>query len=307
VITTEFYDGQGLGNQLWVYAVCRTIALDRGLDYGIQSPERFKGRAFMNLDFGLPVLGENHDGPSPELPLGIRHYYAERKLQHPSTGDDISPYDANLVAVCDSTKIDGTMQSESYIYHRKAEFQELLQVTTPAEVSEDECIISFRGGEYKYHPELMLGVAYYQQAMKYMGQFFPGVTFRVVTDDPRLARQYFPGLRISSGRRFVPPTGLGIRPSSSAIGRDFSLLQGATKLILSNSTFSWWGAWSNSHSPTVIAPQFWARHNISDGYWAQGDSLTREWWWVSPKGDLLTHESCRRQLEDFRHSNQGFE
>jgi len=42
MIATRFYNGQGLGNQLWAYVVTRTIALDLGYEYGIMSPEKFR-------------------------------------------------------------------------------------------------------------------------------------------------------------------------------------------------------------------------------------------------------------------------
>ncbi|GAH68596.1 unnamed protein product, partial [marine sediment metagenome] len=57
MIVTELYNGQGLGNQLWSYVVTRVIALDRGFDFGIMNPEKFKGKDFMSLDFGKEVIG----------------------------------------------------------------------------------------------------------------------------------------------------------------------------------------------------------------------------------------------------------
>lgn len=57
MIVTELYDGQGLGNQLWSYVVTRVLALDRGFEFGIINPEKFKGSSFLSLDFGKQVLG----------------------------------------------------------------------------------------------------------------------------------------------------------------------------------------------------------------------------------------------------------
>ena len=47
MIITELYDGQGLGNQLWCYVTTRVIAKKNGYDFGIQSPEKFKGIYFI--------------------------------------------------------------------------------------------------------------------------------------------------------------------------------------------------------------------------------------------------------------------
>jgi hypothetical protein len=61
MIATRFYNGQGLGNQLWAYVVTRTIALDLGYDYGIMSPEKFKGSDFLELDYGNVLYVCDHD------------------------------------------------------------------------------------------------------------------------------------------------------------------------------------------------------------------------------------------------------
>jgi len=53
MILTELYDGQGLGNQLWVYAACRSIAEKLQMPHKILSPDKFKGNSFLDIDFGL--------------------------------------------------------------------------------------------------------------------------------------------------------------------------------------------------------------------------------------------------------------
>jgi hypothetical protein len=68
MITTEFYHGQGLGNQLACYVTTRVIATDKGYDFGFTGLEnlgdrRFNsnGLYFMDLDLGIPVQGiTNH-------------------------------------------------------------------------------------------------------------------------------------------------------------------------------------------------------------------------------------------------------
>jgi hypothetical protein len=38
---------------------------------------------------------------------------------------------------------------------------------------------------------------------------------------------------------------------------DFQFLNNAAACIISNSTFSWWGAYLNPNNPRVIAPRYW--------------------------------------------------
>lgn len=57
MIITELYNGQGLGNQLWCYATLRTISHHKNYKFGIGHPERFKGKSFIDIDFGEEVFG----------------------------------------------------------------------------------------------------------------------------------------------------------------------------------------------------------------------------------------------------------
>lgn len=47
---------------------------------------------------------------------------------------------------------------------------------------------------------------------------------------------------------------------------DFQILQNAHKLIISNSSFSWWGAYLNNKSATIYAPQYWLGFKVEKEY-----------------------------------------
>ena len=82
MLVTEFYDGQGLGNQLWSYVSLRCIALYHGYDFGIISPDKFKGKEFIDLDFGQIVkLPNNYNCISPPgfIPDGFHYFLEQRK------------------------------------------------------------------------------------------------------------------------------------------------------------------------------------------------------------------------------------
>jgi hypothetical protein len=80
-------------------------------------------------------------------------------------------------------------------------------------------------------------------------------------------------------------------PSKKVI-RDFSLLSRAKYLVLSNSSFSWWGAWVNKNPTIVIAPKYWARHNLRTSMWSTGDILTKGWRYLDSFGALYDYEDC---------------
>lgn len=56
---------------------------------------------------------------------------------------------------------------------------------------------------------------------------------------------------------------------------DFQLLMQADYLILSNSSFSWWGAWLNTRVKRVLAPKYWAGFKI-EKEWPTG-TVCRSW------------------------------
>lgn len=288
MIVTELYDGQGLGNQLWCYVVARAIALDKGYDFGIMHSEKFKGSDFLKLDFGKEVFGGSgpEGGPPLTLPDGVKYYYNERRINHPN-GTDIRIHDPRLANIADGTKIDGIMQDERYILHRREEIREWLEVNKNQAcldyANKDTCVINFRGGEYVGLSDVFLTQKYWDDAISHMRKVNPNFRFVVITDDVVTAKKFFPELEVQH----------------FDIGKDYSIINNAYYLILSNSSFGWFPAWLNTNLKFCIAPKYWARHNVSDGYWACGYNITLGWSYLSREGELYDYETCKKELESY--------
>ena len=294
MIGAEFYKGQGFGNQLWIYASIRSIAEKRGFEFGFLGTKNFKGKDFLNLDFGKSSTRGTSSKPVERIPSGFTHYVKEKQKFHSTSGADISPLDSRLLNIEDGYFIDGALQAEGYLSGFRPQICQWFNLNvTP----QKKCLISLRGGEYRQLNEVLLPRSYYINAMERIRSIDPEVVFEVVTDDLELAHEYFPelnasssgGVRIFLGRFYFSP-------KSIKIGDDVRRLQSAQYLILSNSSFSWWGAYSNVHVQHVIAPKFWARHNISDGYWSQGDALTSGWEWLDREGHFFSYEECAEEI-----------
>ncbi len=289
-IITEMYSGQGLGNQLFCYVTTRVLALDKGYDFGTMNPEKFKGSEFLNLDFGCKVIGGKgpEGGPPTTLPEGITHYYNEQKITHPLNGSDIRLYDKNLVEVFPNTKIDGLMQDEKYFEHRKPEIKEWLMVKEEYECydysSDDICIINFRGGEYARHTDLYLNKKYWEDAVQNMLKINKGFKFVVITDDVFNAKKFFPDYDVFHFN----------------IGKDYVVVKNAHYLIMANSSFSWFPAWLSTTLKYCIAPKYWARHNVSDGYWSCGYNITKGWMYQDRDGNLSDYETCVKEFDEYR-------
>lgn len=286
MIVTELYDGQGLGNQLWCYVVTRVIAEDKGYAFGIKSPQKWKGADFMPLDFGLPVAGGTgpEGGPAATLPEGTTQYYRERELRHPTSGKDVRTHDALLAAITDNTKIDGVMQDEQYIAHRKNEIREWLRISpehTCLEYASDAiCIINFRGGEYIGSPDLFLPEQYWKDAVAHMRTINPAFRFVVITDDPKTAQHYFPDFEVFH----------------FSIAKDYAIINSAHYLILSNSSFPWFPAWLSTNLKYCVAPKYWAAYNTSDGYWSPGYAVTSGWNYLDRSGRISTYEASVAEI-----------
>lgn len=243
MIITEIYNGQGLGNQLACYVTTRVLAADRGYDFGIMNPFKFKCLDFMSLDFGKPVHGGTgpEGGPPFHLPMDIYSYFREYDLRHPD-GSDIRIEDPRLSKILDGTKIDGNFQSENQVYHRKSEIKEWLKVKSEFDCfdfsSDDICVINFRGGEYAFHPKFFLTQKYWNDAISKMLKINPFFKFVVITDDVSTAKTFFPNFDVYH----------------FSIGKDYSVIKNAHYLILSNSSFPYFATLTSETIKYIIAP-----------------------------------------------------
>lgn len=295
MIITELYKGQGLGNQIWCYVTTRVLALDKGFDFGIKSPENFKALDFMDLDFGKQVFGGNgpEGGPPKTLPDGIKYYYNENKITHPN-GSDIRNIDKNLINnLKDNTKVDGLLQGEKYIEHRKKEIREWLKVREEFEFydfsNDNICIINFRGGGYAKDKDFFLSDDYWRDAVNNMLKINPDFKFIVITDDVKTAKKFFPKFEVYH----------------FDITKDYVVIKNARYLIMSNSSFAWFPTWLNENLKYCIAPKYWGRHNFSDGYWSLESNITKGWNYQDRDGNLQDYDSCIKELEEYKQKNKN--
>ena len=273
MIAGIFHKGSGLGNQLFRYVFVRCLAKDRGFEFGMQNPENFKGASFLNVDMGVPI-GR------------LIYTYIEPRVNHKDSLTDIRTYDfKGIDAIKDDTLIDGEFQGENYFKHQKNEIREWLKVETK-KLAENLCIINFRGREYVGNQELFLTKKYWSEAVLNMRKINPDMKFSVVTDDIKNAKKFFPDFEISHNLK-----------------EDYSAIQSAYYLILSNSSFAILPAWLNTNVRLIIAPKYWARHNISNGYWSCGYNIMDGWMYQDRLGNLHDSDSCKKLSIEYKENN----
>lgn len=290
MIATEILNGQGLGNQLFCYVTTRCVALDRNLSFGIKDTGWMGDRRYnrhgiywMDLDMG-EIVPENM---SIYNEIVIRHK-TNTCLHDNSIGCDIRPYDIGLVNVPDNTLIFGIMQDERYFYHRKSEIKKWLKVKPEYDCfdfsDENLCIMNFRGGEYVGYDELYLERRYWINAIRNMKKYNPLMKFIIITDD------------VESANLIIPE----VKAYHFDIGKDYAIIKNAHYLILSNSSFSFFPSFTSETLKMAIAPKYWARHNVSDGYWSTEQNLYSDYLWQDKEGNLLTKEQCLNELIQYK-------
>jgi hypothetical protein len=287
MLVTEFYDGQGLGNQLWCYAVLRVVALDRGFQFGIAQPSKFKGQDLFQLDMGKDVIGGSgpEGGPPIRLPDQINFYYSEGQRFDLESGVDIRNFDELVQQLPDGCKLDGVLQDERYIRHRRTEINTWFSYKSDELLSDyanaNTCVINFRGGDYKLNPKVFLRRRYWKDAISHMRAIRADMNFRVITDDVKTAKLFFPRFDV---RHY-------------GIAGDYQAINTAPYLILSNSSFGFFPAWLNKNLKVCIAPKYWWAHNISQGLWGCAYNIVSGWMYLDRKGNLSTSAESTRELD----------
>ncbi len=242
MIYSFIHPGSGAGNQLHRFIAGKILALDKGYEYSAIGREYFKCDSFMNLDFGetplFPYDVERGTGKLYPL-IPITQWNEETKYYNP---------EFNFVE--DKTIIDGEFQSIQYFGHRLFEIDGWLE-TVPLDIPNDVCVIGFRGGEYYLYPELGLPITYFAEAIQKMKSINPKMKFEVHTDDPILAKKFFPDYKI-------------IRD----IGINWRSMRFAKYAIIANSSFYILPRLLNGGY--TIAPRYWARYNTKE--WSRPDN-----------------------------------
>ena len=120
-------------------------------------------------------------------------------------------------------------------------------------IDEKPVAIHIRLGDYLSVTELnVVNKEYFARAIEMVESYDPGSNYWVFTNDQALARQYLPqdlGTRL----RFMP--------DSLSSAQTMEVMWLCERYIISNSTFSWWGAFlSDCEQPLVIAPKKWFKY-----------------------------------------------
>lgn len=299
MIGTELLKGQGLGNQLFCYITTRCMALDHGMDFAILGQETVAnnihsdcGMYFMDLDFG--VAAEKEDFKQTYYEKEDRLYIGNSRhdLTH---GCYVTGTDEKLLCPEEGTLYYGNMQDEAYYIRHKEEIREWLKVKEEydcMEYSRDNlCILHLRCSDYLDCPELYLRKKYWKDGIRNMKKINPDMEFMIITNDVKEASKILPG----------------IPAYNFDLAKDYSIIKNAKYLLLSNSSFAYFPAFTSTTVKYILAPKYWARHNVSDGYWASEQNIYDGWHYQDRCGKVFSSDECRAELQKYKEVSSKYQ
>jgi hypothetical protein len=228
----------GMGNQMFEYALGLALAKlnNTSLRLDLSTYPDHAGRDY-DLT-GFPV-----DATLVKLPANT-----------PYTKEKDFTFDPEVLAMRGDIFLDGYWQSEKYFLAYEELVRQSLTFTQPAKnqglfkhmSSSPSVAVSIRRGDYATNPHTtwwhgLTPLSYYRKAYELIKQREPKAQFFIFTDEPD-----WEGLRDFEGEV--------VRGDSH---EHLKLMSSCKHLILSNSTFAWWGAWLSRRGGTKIVPKKW--------------------------------------------------
>lgn len=299
ILATELLKGQGLGNQLFCYITTRCIALRNNCDYSILGSETLAnnihsqcGLYFMDLEFGVPTKKEDYEEIYYEKEDRLFVANSKHDIEH---GAYITGTDDEMLNMNKTVLMYGNMQSEDYYLPYKEEIKKWLKVKPEYDCydysQDDLCIIHLRCTDYMDSPELFLDKKYWINGMKNMRKINPNMRFMIITNDVKEAQKLIPG----------------VEAYNFDLAKDYSIIKNAKYLLLANSSFTYFPAFTSDTVKKIIAPKYWARHNVSDGYWASEQNIYDGWTYQDRNGRLFTAQECKNELDNYKKTSKLYE
>lgn len=271
----------GVGNQLFIYAAARALALRTGRTLHLDTTRGYTnddyGRSYRLNRFPIQVepmcegwrIAAHLKHPRHKivralnklLPRNHRTYFAERHQQPPDQLTALQPHRERITLL-------GYWQNEAYFADAAPRLRTELAVPKPADersaalgdkfAASESVFIHFRRVRYWN----LLGKDYYQGAIDRICSEFARPQFVLFGDDLSWPQQSL-DFHGTSTEFVTHNTGDELA--------DLWLMSRCKHAIVANSSFSWWGAWLGDHQPArrvfapaqvgwdVVMPERWQR------------------------------------------------
>jgi hypothetical protein len=265
----------GLGNQLFQYAIGRRFAIDRQTELKIDidffdnqenvTPRNFKLDVF-NIEASLASKADKLKVLGNPLFQLIKRRYWKMGLdlfRWNYIRESSYIFHPEVLEVENAVYLDGYWQCP--LYFDSIRLQLLNEILPKKEFETDKFLnkskeikntnsiaIHIRRGDYVLNPVVseqfgVCSVEYYTDAIEYISAKVENASFYVFSDDISWCKENLKNERVNI--EYV---------SNFADYEDLMLISRCKHQIISNSTFSWWGAWLNQNpEKIVVAPNVW--------------------------------------------------
>ncbi len=279
----------GLGNQMFQYAMGRSLALRNSSDLRIDissfssldpdtEPRQYRLKFFNIYDHIATDEDYSKMGIPPIKDFGVlakinRKLFRLKEFLKPVAEKKVIieknyTFDEEVYNAGSDCLLLGIWQSEKYFkaveetirndfslrYPLSEKNQSLLKIIE----SKNSVSLHVRRGDYLSNPKTsgkhgVLSLDYYNRAVSQIVSQNPDAEFFIFSDDIEWAKN---NLKISSPTSYI--SGAGIEDYE-----ELFLMSKCKHNILANSSFSWWGAWLNQNDKKmIIAPKNWFNKNI---------------------------------------------
>lgn len=259
----------GLGNQLFVYAVGLANAerLGTPLVADLTKISKDTVRGYELNTFASSVITKKVK-PAPSMKslffklhkaslLGKNGRY--RNLHY----EQHSGFDQRFLEIPDGARLRGYFQSWKYPLSVLERLRtEMWSVVRPSELFQAHCrellaeeewvAVHLRFGDYKGLEHMNLASSYYGESLRLLEAYKKQLKVVVFSDEPTLAR------KLPAWNGLHNLTFLGPDPQIKPI-EHLLLMSLAPKIVIANSTFSWWAAYlADSPGKKVMFPRPWS-------------------------------------------------
>jgi len=263
----------GLGNQLFQYAVGRTLAINNNtelkLDTACYNKNDYRNYSLNNFNIKENIAGADEIGNFNKKGFGkIIEKLKPRKCRSIFVEKNYS-FDRNILKIKDNKYLIGYWQSEKYFIGTKDAIKN--EITLKNELDEkfsnllseiknnNSVSIHFRQTDYTSAKNSVvysnLNVSYYKKAIQIIEKSVKSPRFFIFSDDIAWVKKNIT----------LPASSVYVSDGTAKDYEELILMSKCKHNIIANSTFSWWGAWLNNNpDKIVIAPEKWFKDKNKD-------------------------------------------
>ncbi|MFZ0597062.1 MAG: alpha-1,2-fucosyltransferase [Flavobacterium sp.] len=245
----------GLGNQLFQYAVAKSLAIEtkQQLFIDVSQFETYKLHNYALNHFNIVAAVYKQEN---KYLRKIKSFYKKNNFYK----EVDFGYNPNITALKGNIFLEGYFQSEKYFLKYQEEVRNDFELLTPLKKITQDTIkkiesvnsvsIHIRRGDYLNNPlHNTSKEEYYKKALEIIESKVKDPVFFIFSDDIDWVK-----LNFSTNKETIY---IDFNDALTNF-EDLKLMASCKHNIIANSSFSWWGAWLNKNpDKIVVAPKLW--------------------------------------------------